>query len=618
MVVTPWGDSESLREGILPPGPSNSPASVADNQRQRLFGAMVASVAERGYAETRISDLVESSGVSLRSFYDLFPDKEACFVGAVGAVVGSTIAPVLESDGPDDWEVDSKRRLGVAASLAAAQPAAAKMCLVETYAAGPKAAALVDDAAAGMETLVAARLADSPRSAGLPPEIGTFAIGTIFETFRSRLIDDQAQRLPEIAEQIASLLLLYEPPVRPLRSAARPPETRPEEREASDHAERALRAFEALLTEQTFAETTMEQVAKRAGMSVRTLYANFAGRDELMLAAIDSAGAQVAASALPAYRRGATPAEGIRSAITALLGLLSSRPNLSHLLLVAAYEGGAPALRQRSEALRPLEAMLLRATPGQLPVSRALLPEALLGGLLWLARRRMMEAGAKALIGMTPICTYIALAPMLGAEQATDAAEGKSYRRQPLNLAHALQVPAHPHEVRLLALLSQDPLSEEELAEKTSLSQTQTEAAISALEEAGLVEQAPWTEVGSPPIYQSRWPVWATAEWERRSQAEREGLSAEINSAMREEVDEAVAAGTFDMHTERFLVRMPLWMDQQGWEEIRDALTLSMEECMSIQQRARKRLEEDGVTSRGFPVRVHLVSFEPALRSHGF
>src|SRR6476659_879358 len=163
MVVTPWGNSEALREGMLTPGPSNLPESVVDNQRQRLFGAMVASVAERGYADTRIADLVEISGVSLRSFYDLFPDKQACFVGAVDALVRSTIGPVLESHGPEDWELDSKRRLGFAATLAAAQPAAAKMCLVEPFAAGPAAVQLVDEAAARMEDLVSERLAGSPR-----------------------------------------------------------------------------------------------------------------------------------------------------------------------------------------------------------------------------------------------------------------------------------------------------------------------------------------------------------------------------------------------------------------------------------------------------------------------
>ena len=49
---------------MLRPGPGTPPADVARNQRERLFGAMVACVAERGYAATRVTDLVAMSGVS--------------------------------------------------------------------------------------------------------------------------------------------------------------------------------------------------------------------------------------------------------------------------------------------------------------------------------------------------------------------------------------------------------------------------------------------------------------------------------------------------------------------------------------------------------------------------
>jgi len=616
MIATPWGESETLREGMLTPGPSNPPLAVIDNQRQRLFGAMVTSVAERGYANTRVADLVEISGVSLRSFYDLFPDKQACLVGALEALVRSTVGPVLESSGPEEWELDSKRRLGIAAALAAAQPAAAKMCLVETYVAGPPVATMVDEATVRMDGLVRDRLAGSERWADLPAEIGTFAIGAVFETFRARLIENREGQLPAAADQLAALLLGYEAPVRPLRSASRPPEIRPEQLEASDHAERALRAFEALLTEQPFAETTMEQVAKRAGMSVRTLYANFAGREELILAALDSAGAQVVAAALPAYRRHPSPPEGIRAALAATLGLLASRPNLAHLLLQAVYEGGGSALRRRAEALRPLETLLARAAPSGLDVSRAILTEALLGGLLWLARRRMAEAGPGSLPGLAPICAYIALAPMLGAEAATAAAEGKSYRRQPPDRAGNLRQPsARASENRLAIALSRQPVTVPALMEKVSLPQKEVEAQLARLEEAGVVERQ---SDGGETVYRSRWPVWDTEEWERQDQGKREAASREITLAMRDDVEAAISTGAFDAHPERYLARIPLWVDDEGWQELHDALTLTLDECFAIQKRTSKRLDRKGNSTDGFPVRVHLVSFEaPPEQSSG-
>ena len=72
MVVTPWGNSESLRSMKLPPGPAHSAQEVTANQRRRLLAAIVASVAAQGYAETGVADLSELSGVSPRSFYQHF------------------------------------------------------------------------------------------------------------------------------------------------------------------------------------------------------------------------------------------------------------------------------------------------------------------------------------------------------------------------------------------------------------------------------------------------------------------------------------------------------------------------------------------------------------------
>ena len=52
MVTTPWGDSDSLRERRLRPGPGSRARRSVANQRERLFGGDGRRVAERGYAAT--------------------------------------------------------------------------------------------------------------------------------------------------------------------------------------------------------------------------------------------------------------------------------------------------------------------------------------------------------------------------------------------------------------------------------------------------------------------------------------------------------------------------------------------------------------------------------------
>src|SRR5215469_14433483 len=92
---TPWGDSSRLRERMLPRGRGTPREQAERNQRERLFAAMVATTAEKGYEGTTVADLIELSGVSRSAFYRHFADKEECFLAAISALV----EPALETVG---------------------------------------------------------------------------------------------------------------------------------------------------------------------------------------------------------------------------------------------------------------------------------------------------------------------------------------------------------------------------------------------------------------------------------------------------------------------------------------------------------------------------------------
>jgi AcrR family transcriptional regulator len=158
MTMTPWGRSEQLRERRLPPGPATPREQVIADQRERLFGALVATVAAKGYEATTVADLAELSGVSSRSFYDLYPDKRACFEDALRAIVAVMVGVVGQSVAASDGELawSERARAGIAgfAALIAGQSAAARICLIDVYAAGPQAVAELEDAISAFEGLV--------------------------------------------------------------------------------------------------------------------------------------------------------------------------------------------------------------------------------------------------------------------------------------------------------------------------------------------------------------------------------------------------------------------------------------------------------------------------------
>lgn len=350
-------------------------------------------------------------------------------------------------------------------------------------------------------------------------------------------------------------------------------------------------------------------------MSRRTLYANFADRRSLFEAAIDSACAQVAAATVPAFRRHRVPAEGLRAAVGALLALLASRPNLAHLLLVASYEGGGPALRWRQTGLRPLGS-LVRSVPsaGSQSALGGVASEGALGGILALIRRRFLDAGPAGLPALGPICTFIALAPLIGSEQATVAAEGRAYRRGSADLRgtaaqtalgiRAAQIP--------MALSHGEGRSVPEIAEEAGISHAEAERLVPELLEAALIVALEEKSADGQRLYRSPTPLISTRAWSELVRGRQEADSASIGRVIEVEVAEAVAAGTFDSQPERHLVRIPGRLDPQGWQEMHDKLNLTTYECLDIERRARERIEAAGPGAESISTRVYIVSFEAA------
>jgi hypothetical protein len=107
-----------------------------------------------------------------------------------------------------------------------------------------------------------------------------------------------------------------------------------------------------------------------------------------------------------------------------------------------------------------------------------------------------------------------------------------------------------------------------------------------------------------------------TEDWAQISRAEREQISFLIGRVCREEIERAVTAHTFDSRVDRFLGRLALWLDDEGFRELSDSMTVMTEEAFAIQERTLERIRDKG--GEGSPARAMLTLFEmpdPAPRS---
>ncbi len=78
--------------------------------RERLIGAMAASIVEKGYRDTTVADVVRIARTSRRNFYEHFVDRDACFLAlfdATNDAMMDAIAAAVHPDQTLDHQVDS-------------------------------------------------------------------------------------------------------------------------------------------------------------------------------------------------------------------------------------------------------------------------------------------------------------------------------------------------------------------------------------------------------------------------------------------------------------------------------------------------------------------------------
>ena len=125
---------------ILPRGRHKlDPQLVAASQRQRLLEAIVELVAEKGYPDVTIGEIVSRAGTAKRTFYDHFADKLQCFLAALDGITDTLVAAsarffAVSGTVRERCEYSMRGYLELLASM----PNTAKVFYLEAVAAGPE------------------------------------------------------------------------------------------------------------------------------------------------------------------------------------------------------------------------------------------------------------------------------------------------------------------------------------------------------------------------------------------------------------------------------------------------------------------------------------------------
>jgi AcrR family transcriptional regulator len=137
----------------------------------------------------------------------------------------------------------------------------------------------------------------------------------------------------------------------------------PRERVEEVQRARLLGAMVEVVAADGYQGASVSRVVARAGISRRTFYELFAGREECFLAALERGIAEIATQMGEVYAREDTWSEGVRMAVATGLACLNAEPEFARACVVEALGAGPAVLARRARLLQKLADALQAGAP---------------------------------------------------------------------------------------------------------------------------------------------------------------------------------------------------------------------------------------------------------------
>lgn len=205
-------DGSLFRRLIEPGDAEGQRAAASASQRPRMLEAITEAVSKKGYARVSVADVVAGAGVSRRTFYEHFTDKEDCFLSAceTGMVlITEDIVASLEELPPGDWRQRARVALETYTRGLASDPRFAHTFLIDVLGAGPTAVKLRQQAydrfLEQWRALSALAAAEEPGLEPVSDLILRALIGGITELLQHQILTEGAETLADMAPTLAQL-----------------------------------------------------------------------------------------------------------------------------------------------------------------------------------------------------------------------------------------------------------------------------------------------------------------------------------------------------------------------------------------------------------------------------
>jgi AcrR family transcriptional regulator len=176
-----------------------------------MLAAMAVALEEHGYARATVALLLERAGVSRRTFYEQFKDKDDCFLAAYDDAerrVWAQAAAAAVGMPAGDWPRRVHAAVGAVLDFVAAEPAVGRLFTLEARAAGPAIAGRHRRALDRAASALRAGNRAGPGATDLPAGTERALVANVAALAGSYVLSGATELLPGLAPQLADHLLL--------------------------------------------------------------------------------------------------------------------------------------------------------------------------------------------------------------------------------------------------------------------------------------------------------------------------------------------------------------------------------------------------------------------------
>jgi AcrR family transcriptional regulator len=187
---------------------------VAEMQRRRLLLAFTEVLAQDGLEDAGVGRVCKRAGVSRRTFYDLFDDREACFLALLNAAVERVSPRVLtayvqqgRTQRARGWHERIRDALTVLLHFLDEEPALARVLLVETLKAGPAVTERRQRILDALTRAVEEGRSESKNKTGPPPLTAQSTVGGAVSVIHTRVLEQNPEPLTKLVNPLMSMIV---------------------------------------------------------------------------------------------------------------------------------------------------------------------------------------------------------------------------------------------------------------------------------------------------------------------------------------------------------------------------------------------------------------------------